>query len=234
MQCVYDASQSLEEYLSQAGWKRAPRPERCPFPGCGKARCLTSHGFYGRFFGRLWARIRRWLCRTTGRTVSMLPSWLGSHVGESLETIETATSALRGGSTRREAARAAGLIEEDASRRRVQRWRQQVDDVLGKLRGALGLTVRRGEGVAQAFCRDLGLPADAGGLFARLRARALVRLPCVVFGPLDLYRGVGMRDGGESTPPQSLATDPSPRAVAHRKRGRRNSGRGGDGDEEEG
>lgn len=228
MQCLYDASQSLDDYLSQEGWKRAPRPEVCPVPGCGKADCLTGNGFYGRFFGRAWGWIRRWLCGTTGQTVSMLPSWLGSHVGEALGTIEAATTALDGGSTGREAAAAAGLPEGDASRQKVRRWYRQVTDALGELRGALGVAVRGGEGLLAAFRREclggdasrrctVDLASATGELFGRIRGRAVVRLAGVLFGPLGLYRGAAMRDGEKSTRPHTFTRGPSSGAVAERK-----------------
>ena len=86
MQMLYVCDCTSEDYVSRKLWLKASPPD-CPW--CKpKGRCtLVRHGFYARQHpeGTL---VRRFLCKSTGRTVSMLPDCLASHWPGDLDTME--------------------------------------------------------------------------------------------------------------------------------------------------
>jgi len=77
-------SSGLAEYSAKvsSGDIEFPIPDNCPNPDCGAHHSFQGHGWYHRFawnfFDRLWQliSIRRYLCKSCGKTISFLPSFL--------------------------------------------------------------------------------------------------------------------------------------------------------------
>lgn len=97
-------------------------PGRCPL--CGRKGCLIGHGWYCR--KGLWdgcARpesfwIKRFLCKVTGRTVSVHPRFVHARKRFRLSTVVSCVAGvISRGESIRDTARACGV-----SRRSVRRW----------------------------------------------------------------------------------------------------------------
>ena len=85
IQLRYSTDLTVEDYVSQqAWWKASPPP--CPFHRSGGCR-LVPHGTYPRLTPP-GVRVRRFRCPGTGKTVSLLPDCLASHLRGSLEQVE--------------------------------------------------------------------------------------------------------------------------------------------------
>ena len=108
IQIRYDTDLTVEDYVTQKAWWDAS-PPACPYHPQGGCR-LAPHGSYGRKQPD-GVRVRRFLCRRSGRTVSLLPDCLAAHWSGTLAEVEQVV---------REAARAASL-EEAANRLRTDR-----------------------------------------------------------------------------------------------------------------
>ncbi len=72
VQARYKTELSAEDYVSSKAWWHA-NPPSCPFHPAGGCT-LVPHGSYGRKTPA-GTRVRRFLCKASGRTVSMLPDW---------------------------------------------------------------------------------------------------------------------------------------------------------------
>ena len=83
VQARYKTELSAEDYVSSKAWWHA-NPPSCPFHPAGGCT-LVPHGSYGRKTPA-GTRVRRFLCKASGRTVSMLPDclaalrWVGRRV----------------------------------------------------------------------------------------------------------------------------------------------------------
>lgn len=108
IQIRYDTDLTVEDYVTQKAWWDAS-PPACPYHRQGGCR-LAPHGSYARKQPD-GVRVRRFLCRRSGRTVSLLPDCLAAHWSGTLAEVEQVV---------REAARAASL-EEAANRLRTDR-----------------------------------------------------------------------------------------------------------------
>ena len=94
-----------EEYVKRRAWRYAKAPE-CPWHG---AECrLASHGTSERRRPE-GARVRPFLCRRSGRTVSLLPDCLAAHLAGTLPEVETTVRATEQAPTLAAAARQACL-----------------------------------------------------------------------------------------------------------------------------
>ena len=89
MQIRLETALTGEEYVTRRAWRYARAPE-CPWHG---AECqLASHGAYERRRPE-GARVRRFLCRRSGWTVSLLPDCLAAHLAGTLPEVETTVRA---------------------------------------------------------------------------------------------------------------------------------------------
>ena len=184
IQLRYNTDLTVEDYVSQQAWWDASAPA-CPYHPQGGCR-LVSHGTYGRKQPE-GVRVRRFLCRRSGRTVSLLPDCLAAHWSGTLGEVERVV---------REAARARSL-EEAANRLRTD-W----VSLASALRW-VGRRVRAVRAVLTALCTLC--PERCGGLEPRLGA-----LPAPV-GFLRQWNGAGC--GGPAHAPHAQGLDPPP-AVA--------------------
>lgn len=81
-----------DAYVARKAWRRASL-RTCPFHGC---RChLRRHGCYPRV-KPAGIRIARFLCPVTGKTVSLLPDFLASHLTGELDEVERAVCQAEG------------------------------------------------------------------------------------------------------------------------------------------
>lgn len=97
MQFIYDIECTSEEYVSARLWLEASPPQ-CPWcSDKGKPCQLLPHGFYARLTPA-GTRVRRFRCKRTGRTVSLLPKCLASHCPGDLDTLEEEALQAEGGS----------------------------------------------------------------------------------------------------------------------------------------
>ena len=94
MQMLYVCDCTSGEYVSDKRWLQASPPD-CPW--CKpKGRCsLVRHGFYARLQPQ-GTLVRRFRCKASGRTVSMLPDCLASHWPGDLDTMEEAARQAEG------------------------------------------------------------------------------------------------------------------------------------------
>ena len=77
-------SSGMEEYIAKTASKEIvyPVPENCPHKECGAFGAMVGHGWYHRFacnlLDRLWQLIpiRHYRCKSCGKTISFLPSFL--------------------------------------------------------------------------------------------------------------------------------------------------------------
>ena len=89
-----------EGYVAGRAWERAVLVE-CPLhPGAGCS--VVGHGTYERV-SPPGMRVPRFLCETRGGTISLLPSFLASHVTGTLDAIEEAAAVAERALTRAEA-----------------------------------------------------------------------------------------------------------------------------------
>ena len=89
-----------EEYVSQRAWNAVSAP---PCPWCKPGTCeLAPHGFYARVKPE-GALIRRFICRTVGRTVSLLPDCFAAWIKGSLEEQEAPVRVAETAGTQAEA-----------------------------------------------------------------------------------------------------------------------------------
>lgn len=89
-----------EGYVAGRAWERAVLVE-CPLhPGAGCS--VVGHGTYERV-SPSGMRVPRFLCETRGGTISLLPSFLASHVTGTLDAIEKAAAVAERALTRAEA-----------------------------------------------------------------------------------------------------------------------------------
>ncbi|MDE0104031.1 MAG: hypothetical protein OXN89_16790 [Bryobacterales bacterium] len=86
MQMFYEVSCTSSEYVKRKLWLYATAPE-CPWCAASEGCSLRGNGFYSRV-EPAGTRIRRFLCRTVGRTVSLLPLCLASHKTGSVDRME--------------------------------------------------------------------------------------------------------------------------------------------------
>ena len=77
IQFLYDTDLTAEDYVERKAWWDASPPAECPYHPQGGCS-LVSHGTYGRRFPH-GARVRRFLCRPSGQTLSLLPKCLAAH-----------------------------------------------------------------------------------------------------------------------------------------------------------
>lgn len=171
-----------EDYVSQRVWNLATAP---PCPWCRPSTCrLRSHGTYPRQ-RPAGAQVRRFLCLQSGKTVSLLPSCLASHVSGSLESIEQAVRRCAQAPSLEQAADRARPAQE-CSLASAQRWlRRRLDWVRQLLTLVKGLYPERfagAEPTLQGFERQLG----SRHVLRELRTVAAAHLP-------DLPTPVGLR-----------------------------------------
>ena len=76
IQIRYGTDLTVEDYVKRKAWWDASPPD-CPYHPQGGCR-LVPHGTYGRKQPD-GVRVRRFLCRRSGRTVSLLPDCLAAH-----------------------------------------------------------------------------------------------------------------------------------------------------------
>ena len=143
VQARYKTELSAEDYVSSKAWWNA-NPPSCPFHPAGGCT-LVPHGSYGRKTPA-GTRVRRFLCKASGRTVSMLPDCLAAHLCGKLEEVERVVRAAEQ-ATSRECA--ANTLRTDAI----------------KLPGALRWVGRRVRGVQLFLSLIISLyPVKFGGL----------------------------------------------------------------------
>lgn len=126
IQLRYETDLTVEDYITRKAWWDASAPD-CPYHPQGGCR-LVSHGTYGRKQPK-GVRVRRFLCRRSGRTVSLLPDCLASYLPGTLAQVQAVERAVAQARSREAAAnqlRPSGCSLVSAVRwvrRRVQRVR---------------------------------------------------------------------------------------------------------------
>ena len=124
-----------EEYVSQRAWNAVSAP---PCPWCKPGTCeLAPHGFYARVKPQ-GALIRRFICRTTGWTVSLLPDCFAAWVKGSLEEQEEPVRVAEGAATQAlavERVRPPGECSLASAQRWLQRRMQWVGVLLVTVKG---------------------------------------------------------------------------------------------------
>ena len=124
-----------EDYVSRRAWNDASAP---PCPWCEPGTCeLAPHGFYARVKpeGTL---IRRFICRTAGRTVSLLPDCFAAWIKGSLEEQEEPVRVAERAATQAEAVeqvRPPGECSLASAQRWLKRRRQWVRALLVTVKG---------------------------------------------------------------------------------------------------
>ena len=86
IQLLYDTDYTAADYVKRKAWWDASAPAKCPYHPQGGCR-LVPHGSYGRKFPH-GVRVRRFLCRKSGQTVSLLPKCLAAHWSGTLAEVE--------------------------------------------------------------------------------------------------------------------------------------------------
>ena len=86
MQMLYVCDCTSEEFVSRKLWPKASPPD-CPWCRPKGRGTLVRHGFYARLHPQ-GTLVRRFRCKASGRTVSMLPDCLASHWPGDLDTME--------------------------------------------------------------------------------------------------------------------------------------------------
>jgi hypothetical protein len=133
----YETRLSSEEYVTERGWEAA-RLEQCPIHPEGGCR-FEVLGTYERK-SPPGARVRRWCCRTTNQTFSMLPDCLAARMHGSLADTEAAVAKAE--STSREAA--AEALRPDIGYEGSLRWvRRRVVAVRRALQAVMDLGLER-------------------------------------------------------------------------------------------
>ena len=128
MQSMFSSGCTSKEYVTRRLWLEAGPPQECPYCSEKELSCsLVLHGYYDRVHPK-GARVRRYRCTRTGRTVSMLPDCLLSHVYGDVDTLEEIA-------IQREAKASLGKIAEGLAKRLHKRHRT--------LEGTLRLVKRR-------------------------------------------------------------------------------------------
>ena len=97
VQARYKTELSAEDYVTSKAWWNA-NPPSCPFHPAGGCT-LVPHGSYGRKTPA-GTRVRRFLCKASGRTVSMLPDCLAAHLCGKLEEVERVVRAAEQATSR--------------------------------------------------------------------------------------------------------------------------------------
>lgn len=159
-----------EDYVKRAAWRDASAPE-CPWHG---AECeLAPHGTYGRQTPA-GARVRRFRCRQSGRTVSLLPDCLAARLPGTLAEVEAAARAAQQFPSLKKAAAAArpGHCEPSAAERWTRRRVLLVEVCLELLRSLYPAQFEHVEPNVVAFGAALGTQA----VLIRLRAVAAAQL----------------------------------------------------------
>ena len=159
-----------EDYVKRAAWRDASAPE-CPWHG---AECeLAPHGTYGRRTPA-GARVRRFRCRQSGRTVSLLPDCLAARLPGTLAEVEAAARAAQQLPSLKEAAdrvRPHG-VGESAAVRWMRRRELLVKVCLELLRSLYPAQFEHVEPTLVAFGAALGTQA----VLVRLRTVAAAQL----------------------------------------------------------
>jgi hypothetical protein len=133
----FETRLSSEEYVTQRGWEAA-RLEQCPVHPEGGCR-FEVLGTYARKTPP-GARVRRWCCRTTNQTFSLLPDCLAARMRGSLADTEAAVAKAE--STSREAA--AEALRPDIGYEGSLRWlRRRVAAVRRALQAVMDLGLER-------------------------------------------------------------------------------------------
>ena len=167
------------EYVRRRAWNDATAPA-CPW--CRAGRCeLAPHGFYRRVKPR-GALVRRFVCRQSGRTVSLLPDCFAAHVTGTLEELEEAVRVTEGAASRAVAAEQARPPPQ-GSLASAQRWLgRRVRWVQALLAIAKGLCPERFSGVPPTLA-GFGQQLDSASVLRSLREVAeqhLQQLPVPV------------------------------------------------------
>ena len=208
IQIRYGTDLTVEDYVTRKAWWDAS-PPACPYHPQGGCR-LVAHGTYGRKRPD-GVRVRRFLCRQSGRTVSLLPDCLAAHWSGRLAEIEEVV---------REATRASSL-EEAANRLRTDRvslasalrWvRRRVLAVRAFLTVLCTLYPER-FGELEPRLEDFSSALDSQAVLPCLRAVAEQRLGALP-APVGFFRpwnGAGL--AGPARLPHADGLDPPPAAA---------------------
>ena len=159
-----------EEYVTRRAWRYVRAPE-CPWHG---AECqLASHGTYERRRPE-GARVRRFLCRQSGWTVSLLPDCLAAHLSGTLPEVEATVRAAEQAPTLAAAAAKARPehVEQPGAERWTRRRVRRVQACLELLRTLEPARYGSVEPTLSAFGAALGTVA----VLVRLRAVEAARL----------------------------------------------------------
>lgn len=195
-----------EEYVSQRAWNAVQAPA-CPW--CQPGRCeLAPHGFYPRVQPR-GAWVRRYICRTEGRTVSLLPDCFAAWVKGSLEEQEQAVRVAEQAVTR------AGAAEQlrppgECSPASAQRWLQRrVQRVRLLLVAVKALYPERFTGVEPTLA-GFGQRLGSETVLRTLRAVAAAQLGELA-APLGFRRvSAGVRSSDPEAKKQACGLSPPP------------------------
>ena len=101
MQVRFPTDLTDEEYVNQRVWNDATRPQ-CPWCKAGSCQ-LIGNGTYPRVKPH-GTQVKRFRCRRTGRTVSLLPDCFATRVKGTLEEIEEVVRAIEQAPSRSAAA----------------------------------------------------------------------------------------------------------------------------------
>lgn len=118
LQVLYQVGCTSEEYVTRRLWLEASPPSCCYCIPGGKTCKLAPHGFYERLYPA-GTRVRRYLCRRTGRTVSLLPDCFCSQCAGDVDRLEKLALAREGGQT---AAEVAETFREEIGLQGALRW----------------------------------------------------------------------------------------------------------------
>ena len=173
VQVLFETDLTDEEYVTRRAWNLATAP-RCPW--CRRGTCeLRPHGTYPRR-RPAGAQVRRFVCRKTGRTVSLLPLCLAAHVSGSLDGIEEAVRQSREARSFAAAARQARPAEE-CGPAGAERWLRRrvgwLQEVLRLVRGLYPAQFGGAEETLEGFERHLG----SRQVLRELRTVAKAHLP---------------------------------------------------------
>ena len=195
-----------EEYVSQRAWNDVSAP---PCPWCKPGTCeLAPHGFYARVKPE-GALIRRFICRTEGWTVSLLPDCFAAWIMGSLEEQEEPLRVAEGGATQAEAVeqvRPPGECSLASAQRWLKRRMQWVGDLLVTVKGLYPERFTGVEPTLAGFGQRLGSETVLRTL-REVAAVHLGALPAPVgFRPVR----VAVRTGGADPETQETGLSPPP------------------------
>lgn len=159
---VFNFGISVKDYAERGKENQFPKKEKCPH--CQKTKKVIQYGFYRRWCQQIEILIKRYFCKDCGKTFSLLPSFLCSRIGETVEVVERILWHIGQGKSYRQSSEATGRT--DLSYQRLQYWWKRWQKKSQQIRAALPLEdMHKSLDIFEHLSSFFGLPQDSGRLF---------------------------------------------------------------------